>query len=108
MWTVYSPLDVRLAIRDQLKTGLRHSRQQRVAIGFAVVPGQRHRSHQVRVRALKPRVTLERGAKAENTALAADSGDLDRLRLNGHLSRIYRSLNKVSTYGLEPVATADL
>src|SRR5207302_2721727 len=66
---------------DQPETGLREAGEDRVAVGALVVPFQVHLTHQVGARLLEPRVPLKRAREPADAALAADSTDLDRLRL---------------------------
>src|SRR6187431_274740 len=51
-----------------------------------VVPGQGHLTHEIRVRRLEPVEALQGGTQAHDAPLAAHSGHLDRVGLQGHAS----------------------
>src|SRR6186997_248590 len=52
----------------------------------AVVPGEGHLTHEIRVRRLEAVEALEGGAEPHDAPLAADSRHLDRVGLHGHAS----------------------
>ena len=56
--------------------GLRHRRDERIARGLLVVPGERDLPHQVRVRALETVVAAQRRGEPVDAPLAADARDV--------------------------------
>src|SRR5205823_7047883 len=76
---------------------LREAREDRVAVGALVVPFQVHLTHQVGARLLESLVPLKRAREPADAALAADSADLDRLRLEHHIDRTVRSATSAQT-----------
>src|SRR5206468_9626127 len=71
-----------------------------------VVPGKRHLAHEVRVRGLEAVEPPERGAEPHDAALAADTGDLDGLGLEGHVS-ILRERAEPAAKGSEALCPSD-